>query len=136
MTERRLAAAIVALAAVGFCREAYFHFVAEPRVEPARPRIDDELRPLKAALPASGEVGYVTDEPVLTEPGRESEPAKQRFLQMQYALAPLVLRYDDARAPIVIASVLDEAHLAPVVQARGLTVVQQVGPRIAVTRPR
>jgi hypothetical protein len=137
VNERRLAAAIVALAAVGFCRQAYFHFWVEPHVERPipGPPIEDEFLSLRAALPPSGEVGYVTDEPILKEPGREFQAAKQRFLQIQYSLVPLVVRYDDDRAPLVIASVLDEKNLPSVLQSRGLTVVTQVAPRIAIARP-
>ena len=43
MNQARLAAVIAALAAVGFCREAYFHFWSEPHYERPipGPPIDD-----------------------------------------------------------------------------------------------
>lgn len=136
MTPARIAAVIAALAAVGFCRTAYFHFSSEPRRERPipGPPIDDQFRALLPLLPREGEVGYVTDEPILTAPGFEYQGAKQRFLQMQYALAPLVLRYDDDRAPVVVANVADAAHLGEVLRAHGLVAVAQAGPATAVAR--
>jgi hypothetical protein len=129
---------IAALALVGFCRSAYFHFVSEPgRERPIPgPPIDAQFRALLPLLPREGSAGYVTDEPILTTPGFEYQGAKQRFLQMQYAVAPLVLRYDDDRAPLVIANVGEAAHLEQVLRAHGLTVVAQVGPTTVVARPR
>jgi hypothetical protein len=129
---------IAALAVVGFCRTAYFHFVSEPRYERPipGPPIDAQFRALLPLLPRTGEAGYVTDEPVLQTPGFEYQGAKQRFLQMQYALAPLVLRYDDDRAPLVIAHVADPAHLDEVLRAHGLAAIARAGPTTAVARPR
>ena len=123
MNERRLAAAIVALAAVGFCREAYVHFWSEPRHEPRRPPIDEKLAPLLQIAPRSGEAGYVSDEPIETEAG------KRRFLETQYALAPLVLRYGDARAPVVIANVADPSRLDALLAGRRAA---RAGPGLAV----
>ncbi len=136
MTPARIAAAIAVLAAVGFCRTAYYHFVAEPRHERPLPGppIDDQFRALLPLLPRSGEVGYVTDEPILTTPGFEYQGAKQRFLQMQYALAPLVLRYDDDRAALVVANVADPARLGEVLRAHGLAAVAQAGPTTVVAK--
>jgi hypothetical protein len=138
VTQGRVAAVIAALAVVGFCRTAYFHFVSEPRRERPipGPPIDAQFRALLPLLPRTGEAGYVTDEPVLQTPGFEYQGAKQRFLQMQYALAPLVLRYDDDRAPLVIAHVADPAHLDEVLRAHGLAAIARAGPTTAVARPR
>ena len=138
MTQSRVAAVIAVLAAVGFCRTAYFHFLSEPRHEQPLPGppLDDQFRALLPLLPRSGEVGYVTDEPILTAPGVEFQGAKQRFLQMQYALAPLVLRYDDAGASLVVANVADPARLDQVLRAHGLVAVARAGPSTAVARPR
>ena len=55
---------------------------------------------------------------------------------MQYAIAPVILRYDDDRAPLVIANVLDEARLAGVLRTHGLVLTARIGPRTAVARPR
>lgn len=138
MTQGRVAAVIAALAVIGFCRTAYFHFVSEPRNERPipGPPIDAQFRALLPLLPRSGEAGYVTDEPLLLRPGFEYQGAKQRFLQMQYALAPLVLRYDDDRAPLVIAHVAHPAHLDAVLRAHGLEAIARAGPTTAVARPR
>lgn len=138
MTERRIAAAILALAAIGFCREGYFHFFAEPRFEqrpfPGEP-LDAAFAKLRTLLPASGEVGYVTDEPILLSPGNEIESAKGRFLKMQYSVAPVVLRYGDDRASVVVANVADPAQLNQVLAAHGLVAVARAGPATAVARP-
>lgn len=137
MTFLRVAAVIAVLSAVGFCRTAYFHFVSEPlRERPIPgPPIDDQFRALLPLLPRAGEVGYVTDEPILMAPGFEFQGAKQRFLQMQYALAPVVLRYGDDRARLVVANVADPAHLDEVLRAHGLALVAQAGPSTVVARP-
>jgi len=138
VTQARVCAVIAALAAVGLLRIAYFHFVSDPRHEqpiPGAP-IDDQFRALLPLLPRAGEVGYVTDEPVLKVPGFEYQGAKQRFLQMQYALAPLVLRYDDDRAPLVIANVADSARLPGVLEAHRLALVARSSPSTVVARPR
>ena len=138
MSEARVAAIIAVLAAVGFCRTSYFHFVSEPRYERPipGPPIDEQFRALLPLLPRSGPVGYVTDEPILLEPGHEFQGAKQRFLQMQYAIAPVILRYGDDRAPLVVANVADPQHLFGVLREHGLTLVTQTGPATAVARPR
>lgn len=136
MTSGRVAGVIAALALVGSLRTAYFHFVSEPRHEwpiPGPPS-DHQFGALKALLPREGEVGYVTDEPILMTPGFEFQAAKQRFLKMQYALAPLVLRYDEDRAPLVVVNVADPAQLEPVMRAHGLTLVTRAGPATAVAR--
>lgn len=137
MTLLRVATAIAVLSAVGFCRTAYFHFVSEPQRERPipGPPIDDQFRALLPILPRSGEVGYVTDEPIRMSPGFEFQGAKQRFLQMQYALAPLVLRYDDDRAQLVVANVADPAHLDAVLRAHGLALLARAGPATVVARP-
>ena len=138
MTQARIAAMIAVLSAVGFARTAYFHFVSEPlRERPIPgPPIDDQFRALLPLLPRSGEAGYVTDDPILASPGVEFQAAKQRFLQMQYAVAPLILRYGDDRVPLVIAHVGDPAHLEGVLREHGLVVVARPGPVTALARPR
>ena len=138
MTGRRVAAAVAALAAVGLCRIAYYHFVSEPLHERAipAPRIDAQFAGLAALLPREGAVGYVTDEPLPLAPDADGQGAKRRFLQMQYALAPLVLRYGDDRAPVVIAHVADPSRLGEVLRAHALVAVASAGPATAVARPR
>jgi hypothetical protein len=138
VTQGRVAAVIAALAVAGFLRTAYFHFVSEPRHEQPipGPPLDAQFQALLPLLPREGEVGYVTDEPVLKTPGFEYQGAKQRFLQMQYAIAPLVLRYDDDRAALVIANVGDPARLEGVLRAHALSVIARAGPFTAVARPR
>ena len=69
-------------------------------------------------------------------PGFEYQGAKQRFLQMQYAIVPVVLRYDDDRAPLVVVNVADPAHLDGMLRAHGLQLLAQAGPATAVARRR
>ncbi len=130
MSERRVAAALAALAAVGFCREAYFHFVAEPRAEPPRIAIDDKFSAVAERVPREGEAGYLSDDPIETEQG------KRRFLEMQYALAPLVLRYGDDRAPLVLVDVMDPSRLPELVARHALELVERVGVGFALARPK
>jgi hypothetical protein len=138
VTQARVAWVIAALAAVGFCRTAYFHFLVEPRIERPipGPPIDDQFRALLPLLPPSGSIGYVTDEPILMTPGFEFQGAKQRFLQLQYALAPRILRYGDDRAAVVVAHVADPSRLQKVLQDHSLVAVAQAGPSTVVARPR
>ena len=130
MTPARLAAAIAALAAVGFCREAYFHFVAEPRLDAWHRSIDVKYEALRERLPGAGEIGYVSDDPI------EGETGKRRFLETQYALAPLVLRSGDARAAVVVVNVFDPSRLGELLAARRLELVERVGVGTAVARPK
>ena len=125
----RLAGALAALAVVGFCREAYFHFVSEPRFEPRRMRIDEKFSAVAERVPREGEAGYLSDDPIETEQG------KRRFLEMQYALAPLVLRYGDVKAPLVLVNVADPSRLAELVARNGLVLEERVGVMFALARP-
>jgi hypothetical protein len=81
-------------------------------------------------------VGYVSDERVATGPvGIDASSAGTRlFEQAQYALAPLVLRYDD-HAPLVVANLADPAKLPEILLQKRLIVIAEAGPGIAVLRP-
>ena len=132
MTPQRI---IVALAVLGMCRIAWFHFGSEPLHEPMHEHIDERYAPLKPHLPASGSVGYVSDEPAATRPGdNPGSEGTSMYEQAQYALAPLILRYGDLRAPLVIANLADPSKLSQV--APGLEVVAHPAPGLAVLRPR
>jgi len=48
----------------------------------------------------------------------------------------VVLRYDDARAKVVIANVADPAMLPEVLRQHSLALVAQATPGLAVARPR
>ncbi len=137
MTERAITAAVAVLAAVGLCRGVYFHLVSEPLHDEMRAPIDARYAALRALLPPSGEVGYVSDLPVAVRLDQDAGSLGTRlYLHAQYALAPLVLRYDDARAPLVIANLSDARRLAQIAQERGLSVVAVAGPGLAVLRPK
>jgi len=100
-----------------------------------RQAFNEELRALATLLPARGEVGYVTDEPIQS-PGGEWQGPKQRFLQLQYAVAPVVLRYDEDRAPLVLVNATSEKSLKELVARHGLVVVARVSSGLAVARPK
>jgi hypothetical protein len=138
VTVQRITAAVAVLAVVGMLRTAWLHFVSEPLYDSRRERIDPRYAAIKALLPPSGEVGYVSDERVATGPvGIEaSSPGTRLFEQAQYALAPLVLRYDDAGAPFVLANLADPSKLPELLRQRRLVVIAEAGPGTAVLRPR
>ena len=126
-----------ALALAGLFRIVFFHFVSEPRREARREPIDPRYQALRAALPPSGEVGYVSDLPAAVRIGDDAGQLGTRlYLHAQYALAPLVLRYGDARAPLVIANLSDPARLGEVARENHLEVVARAGPGLAVLRPK
>ena len=135
MNRQRLTAAVVALSALGLCRVAYFHFVVEPTEHPLR-RIDQELRALVEALPREGEVGYVSDVPMEGSDHEVDEVAKRSFLQAQYAVAPVILRYDDATLPLVVVELAHPERLEQVLDRRRLRFRSWVAPKIALARPR
>jgi hypothetical protein len=131
-----MTAAIVALAAVGMLRILWLHFVSEPRHEPARAPIDLRYQALRE-LVRSGEVGYVSDLPAAVRLGEDAATLGTRmYLHTQYALAPVVLRYDDARAAVVVANVADPAVLPELLRQRGLELIAEAGPGLALARPR
>jgi hypothetical protein len=136
VTREQITAAVAALTVIGMARSAWFHFVAEPRHDVMRTPIDpryDELRPF---LPRSGQLGYVSDEGVATgAPGRDLDLlGSRRFDQAQYALAPLVLRYDDQGAALVIADLRDPERLQEILREKGLVVVAHPTPGVALLR--
>jgi len=138
VTQNRLAAAIVVLAAVGMCRGLWLHLVSEPLHDFRRERIDPRFEQVRPLLPPSGEIGYVTDQPAAIGPSGAdaASPGTRRFEQAQYALAPLVLRYDDVRSAVVLADVGDPGRLDEIAAAKRLVVVAEAGPGLAVLRPR
>ena len=133
---RRVALAVAVLAAIGILRGLFFHFWSEPRHDSMREAIDPRYAALRALLPPSGEVGYVSDLPVAVRVDQDAGSLGTRlYLHAQYALAALVVRYDDARAPLVIANLADSTKLLDLAAARGLHVVAVAGPGLAVLRP-
>jgi hypothetical protein len=138
VTRERITAVVALLAVVGMLRSAWFHFVSEPLHDSRRAPIDARYAPVKALLPPSGEIGYVSDEPVATGPANVETTyvGTRLFEQAQYALAPLVLRYDDDRADLVLANLEDRAKLPGIVRERRLLVVAEPFPGTAVLRPR
>jgi hypothetical protein len=140
-SRRPLAGSVPAIAAllalVGISRSVYVHFVAERPADLVvrRHAFDEELRPLAALLPSRGEVGYVTDQPIQS-PGGEWQGPKQRFLQVQYALAPVVLRYDDDRTPMVVVNATGEKSLDELMARHRLILIARVSSGLAVARPK
>jgi len=137
LTGRAITLAVAVLAAVGLCRGVYFHLISESLHDEMRAPIDPRYAALRALLPPAGEVGYVSDLPVAVRVDQDAGSLGTRlYLHAQYALAPLVLRYDDARAPLVIANLSDPHRLPDIERQRGLSLVAMAGPGLAVLRPR
>jgi len=133
---RRVTATMVALAAIGMLRILWLHFVSEPRNEPRRAPIDVRYAALRAVV-SSGEAGYVSDLPAAVHSGEDVTTLGTRmYLHVQFAVAPVVLRYDDARAPLVIVNLHDPSRLPDLMKQRGLELVAQIAAGLAVARPR
>jgi hypothetical protein len=131
-----MTAAIVALAAVGMVRIVWLHFGSEPTHAPRRMPIDQQYQALRSLVHGT-EAGYVSDLPAAMRLGEDPSALGTRmYLQAQFALAPLVLKYDDARAPLVIANLADPKRLSELLQQRGLELVAPAGPGLALARPR
>ena len=136
MRSRRVTATMVALAAVGMLRILWLHFASEPRNEPRRTPIDVRYAALRPVVP-TGEAGYVSDLPAAVHLGEDAATLGTRmYLHAQFALAPVVLRYDDDRAPLVIVNLHDPSRLPDLMETRGLELVAQVEAGLAVARPR
>ena len=137
---RTAARAVGLLAAVGVAREAYFHLVSEPAwhlFEMREPRAEERYRAIRAVLPASGRVGYVSDEPVSVRPGvlESDEWGTWMYQSAQYALAPRVLVLGDTRTDPVLANVKEPQRLEAVARAHGLRVERRFeGGRVALLR--
>jgi hypothetical protein len=134
-TRKRWVFALVLLGGIGLCRATYFHLFAESPHQAAWPRIDSRYSDLRAMLPANGIVGYISDQPVGIRPGGETFPGTRLFLDAQYALAPLVLRYDDDRSAVVIADLADPRKLPDLLKGRRLSLVAEPHPGVALLRP-
>lgn len=135
-----VAPVVAALAIVGLAREAWFHVVAERAFslpEGQLERIDPRYAAARAYFAPGARVGYVSDEKVDTEPGPDptNEAGLRLYQQAQYALAPVVLRYQDDRAPRVFANLRDPARLEALARGHRLRVVARLGPDLAVLEP-
>jgi hypothetical protein len=141
MSQRKLVAAICILAAVGLARSLWFHAVAEPigglAQEARKPRAEQRYLALRPLLPSLGAVGYVSDEIVDLVPGSTEEHSvgTRLYQEALYALAPLILRHGDDRAPLVIANLRDPARLPAILHAHGLEPLVALAPGLALCRP-
>jgi hypothetical protein len=132
----RVTAALVLLAGAGILRILFLHFVSEPLHEPRRVPIDERYQALRQLVPA-GEAGYVSDLPVAVHLGEDAAGLGTRmYLHAQFALAPVVLRYDDAGAKVVIANLADPAKLPDLLRRRSLALVAEAAPGLALARPK
>jgi hypothetical protein len=128
---RTAAGAVAVLAAVGIARETWFHLFSEPVWNlPAAmraPRAEERYRAVRVAIPRSGRVGYVSDEPVTMRPDAPApdEWGTWLYQEAQYALAPVVLVVGDTRTDIVLANLKHADHLAAVARRHGLRVVER-----------
>jgi hypothetical protein len=132
----RLTAAFVVLGAIGFARAAYFHFHVERHLANQR-AIDERYRAIFAALPRSGTIGYVSDRRVARTPAEyEVSPGTRRYIEAQYAVAPVILRVDDDRSAIVLADASDRDALHALLDRRKLVAVLDTGGAVALARPK
>lgn len=139
MKLRTAARIVTALATVGLLREVWFHCIAErvwtlPAAARA-PRIDQRYALARAALPRTGRVGYVSGEPASIRPGERPLPGNVRYQRALYALAPVVLRFDDAGQPLVLVDASDARTASDLCASRGLSLEAQLGDGVAVARP-
>ena len=135
MSFRGACIAVCALAAVGLCRSVWFHAVVESR-DAREPRSDLRYQRARGLLAGSAVAGYVSDEPVDTAPGEVAHLlSTKRYQQALYALAPVVLRYGDDRAPLVLANLGDPARMDAVLREHHLEAVALLGPGLAVAKP-
>jgi hypothetical protein len=128
---RKQLAVVLALAAVGVVRTAYFHFAVEglasAPVERTR-HIDDRYAQVAAALPPHARVGYLTDLDL------EQLAGARRYEQALYSLAPRLLASDDGRAPVVLADLSGPQDWPAWASSRGLRIVATAGPVAALAR--
>jgi hypothetical protein len=128
---RTAAGAVAVLAAVGIAREAYFHLISEPiwelRSSMRAPRAEQRYRGVRAALPRSGRVGYLSDEPVTVRPGAPApdEWGTWLYQEAQYALAPVVLAVGDTKTPVVLANLKRADRLEAIARDHHLRIVQR-----------
>ena len=135
MSFRSASIAACALAAVGLCRSIWFHAVVEAR-SPREARMGARYEPVRPLLMGSAAAGYVSDEPVDVAPGEVPHPASTKLYQQAlYALAPVVLRYGDDHAPLVLVNLRDPARLEAVVREHRLQAVAVLGPGLALAKP-
>jgi hypothetical protein len=110
---RKILLLCAALCAVGLGRLADFDLVARPRWLHGV-AIDQRYRELLSALPATGQIGYLTDEP-LPDP-----LSSERYTQAQFALAPRELWVGDAGVDLWLADLADPRSLDRICQERSL----------------
>ena len=127
--------AVCALALIGLCRSIWVHALVEPRT-PRGPRSDSRYASARPYFANVAEAGYLSDQPVDLAPGELAHLDSTRLYQQAlYALSPLVLRYGDDRAALVLVNVQDPARLEAVLGEHRLKLVARAGPGLAVARP-
>jgi len=130
---------VIALAAVGLGRQIWVHCFAEriwtlpAAASGARP--DARYAAARAFLPASGRIGYISDEPLTLRPGSLPTRGNDKYQQALYALAPLVLRYGDAALPYVLLDATDPAGVAELCARHALVVDLPAAGGVAVAHP-
>jgi hypothetical protein len=110
-------------------------------------RIEEALEPLRAELPRSGVIGYVTDDrelaalkayvdsiPNVSASEGVTERALERYYMTQYAVAPLVLKVGAEGCELAIGSFARAESAEPSAAAAGMTVERRVGAGMALLR--
>ena len=122
--------------AVGAARDIFFHLIHEPLHDPAVIRIGQEFEPLRPLVAGRARIGYLSDEPLDTDPTkpREHGLADMDYAHAQYVLAPTILAVRDIQAELLLANFHDGDTLSKLISAQRFVVVSQPAPTVALLR--
>lgn len=124
--------------AVGAFREGYFHLVHEPLFAAPSPRIGSEFEVLRPLISGDQRIGYVSDEPLDTNPtlAREHGMADMIYAAAQYTLAPTILVPADQSSELVLANFRNADALDRFLSAGAFTMVLRPSPNLALLHRR
>jgi hypothetical protein len=119
----------------GVLREGYFYLIREP-LHKGRPAVGTEFESLRQVLAGVARVGYLSDQPLDTDPTapRNDKNGDLTYAAAQYALAPTILAHSSRDTDLVVASFVDIAKLDEAIRGGGFQVVSRPFPNIALLR--
>jgi hypothetical protein len=129
---------LAVLFAVGLVRIGFYYLVYEPVAGLRRPDVGAELEPLRPLLRGVPRVGYLSDEPLDSDPSlpRRFDSGDMRYARAQYALAPTILAHADPRLPLLLASFVQPAGLDRALASGEYSLVSRPSPALALLRRR